>query len=86
MSKRKNREREREREGNQKQAPNYREQTGKHQREGGWRDELNRLLGLRNPLTVMSTGCSMEMLNHYIVHLKPILHCMLTNEILNIFF
>ena len=26
---------------------------------------------------VMSPGCCMEVLNHYIVHLKLLLHCML---------
>ena len=27
----------------------------------------------------MSTGCCIEVFNHYIVHLKLVLHCMLTN-------
>ena len=27
----------------------------------------------------MTTGCYIEILNHYMVHLKLILHCMLTN-------
>ena len=31
----------------------------------------------------MSTRCCMEVLNHYIVHLKLILHCIITNWNLN---
>jgi len=31
----------------------------------------------------MSTGCCMEVLNHCIVHLKLIVHCMLTSWNLN---
>ena len=31
----------------------------------------------------MSTDCCMEMLNHYVVHPKIILHCILTNWKLN---
>ena len=27
----------------------------------------------------MNTGCCIAMLNHYILHLKLVLHCMLTN-------
>ena len=31
----------------------------------------------------MSTGCCMELLNHYVVHLKLTLLCMLTKRNLN---
>ena len=40
---------------------------------GGWRDGLYRWWGLRTAL-VISTRCCIEMLNHHIVYLKPILH------------
>ena len=50
------------------------------------RGELSGGLGeigrLRTALVVMSAGCYMKVLNHY-VHLKSILHCMLTNWNLN---
>ena len=40
----------------------------------------NRLrIGLKRALVVMSTQWYMEVLNHCIVHLKLIIHCMLTN-------
>ena len=32
---------------------------------------------------MMTTGFCMDMLNHYVVHLKLILHCVLTNWNLN---
>jgi len=32
---------------------------------------------------VLSTGCCMEVMNHYVVYLKPMLHRMLTNWNLN---
>lgn len=40
-------------------------------------------MGIKGALAVMSTGCCMEVLNHYIVHLKLMLHCMLTDWNLN---
>ena len=56
---------------------NYREQRG-----GRWEHGLNRWWELRSTL-VMGTECCMAVLNHYIVYLKLILHCMLTNWNLN---
>lgn len=38
--------------------------------------------GLRRAL-VMNFRCCVEVWNHYIVHLRPILHCMFTNRNLN---
>ena len=48
------------------------------QTEGWWGDELDVWWALRRVL-VMSTGCCMLVINHWILFLKPILHCMLTN-------
>ena len=42
---------------------------------GGW----FKWWGLRKAFVVMSTRWCMEVLNHYIVHWKLILHCMLTD-------
>ena len=75
MSKGDKKERERERQ-TKKQTPNYREQTDGYQREegGGW---------VKQMMVIKQCACDdkhwvlYEMLNHYIVYLKLILHCML---------
>ena len=60
----------------------YWEQAVHYQRGVECGDEWNRWWGLRSS-PVMSTGCRMEVLNHYIVKLKLILYCMLNNWSLN---
>ena len=57
-----------------KQTLNYREVVVSRGEMGG--AGLNRWWGLRSAFVVMSTRYCMEVLNHYIVHLKLILHCM----------
>ena len=52
---------------------NTRKQTDSYQRGSGGGVGS----GIKKAL-VMSTGYCMEMLNRYVVHLKLILHCMLT--------
>ena len=46
-------------------------------------DGLNRCWVLRRAHVLMSTGCCMGVLNHFIVHLRLVLHCMLANWNLN---
>ena len=65
-----------------KQILDYREQTDGYQKGGWWGTRGNRGWGLRRAF-VISTKCCMKVLNHYIVHLKLILHYMLTNWNLN---
>ena len=60
----------------EKNTINYREQSDGYWRGGGLEDGLNRRWRLRSALVVMSTGCCMEVLNHYTVHLKLISPCM----------
>ena len=60
-----------------KRTLNYREETDGYQRVGRGEDGWNRWWGLRRAL-LMGIGCCMEALNHYIVHLKVVLHCILT--------
>ena len=78
---------EKEREGGRqtkKQTLNYIEQTDGDQRGGEWEDERNRRLGLSRALDVMSTRYYMELLNHYIIYVKLIRHCILINWNLNL--
>ena len=60
----------------------YREQTDGYQREGEWRVWGSRWWGWRGAL-IMSTGCCMGILNHHMLHMNLILHCMLTDLNLN---
>lgn len=41
------------------------------------------VMGNRKALVVRSTGPCMEGMNHWILHLKLILHCMMTDRNLN---
>ena len=63
--------------GKPRSSLNCREQADSYYRRERERGGLNRCWGLRRTL-VMSTKWCVEVLNHYIVHLKPMLHCMLT--------
>lgn len=46
-----------------------------YQEGDGWQDDWNRWWGLSCILVTMSTGWCVEMLNHYSVRLKLVLHC-----------
>ena len=62
-----------------KQTLNYRKQTDGYQKgDLGQEDGGYGCWGLRSALAVKSTGYCMEVFNHSIVHLKQILHSMLT--------
>ena len=53
-----------------KQTFNFREQTGGFQRGSEWGEWGKQIKGIKGTLTLMSTEKCIELLNHYIAHLK----------------
>ena len=64
----------------------HREQIGGYQKGGGWGEWVKQVTGIRECTCCDEHWVLMKVLNQYIVHLKLILYCMLTNWNLNTYF